>query len=169
MVKVCFFSASPDHFQNTPAVEKLLRHRAYKSALEAKGVKCIMGDFAERTRTYRDGSRFKATWKGHEEKQTDVALALNILNDAYQDVYDRALVVCVDTDQLPTYRMVRSLFPQKALICVSPPKRSHLAEIVAETSGTARIRVSQLEKALFGPVVRQNGAIVAKRPAAYRP
>lgn len=169
IVRVCYFSAAPEHFQNTASVDKLLRHRAYTAALEAKGVECIMGNFAERTRTYRDGARFKATWKGHEEKQTDVALAVNLLNDAYQDVFDRALVVCVDTDQLPAYKMVRDLFPEKKVVCVSPPKRPHLAEIKAATSALARVKTSQLEKSLFGREVRLGGSVVAKRPLAYRP
>ncbi len=170
LVKVCFFSATPDHFQNTASVDKLLRHRAYKAALEAKGVECIMGDFAERTRTYKDPTRnFRASWGGHEEKQTDVAIALNVLSDAYQDVYDRALIVCVDTDQLPTYKMVKSLFPQKHLVCVAPPHRAHHRDLQAAAHSIASIKVSQVEKALFGREVRKGGAVVAKRPSAYQP
>ncbi len=169
VVRVCYFTAAPEHFQNTASVDKLLRHRAYTAALKAKGVECVFGNFAERSRTYKDGRRFRATWVGHEEKQTDVALALNVLNDAYQDVYDRALVISVDADQLPTYRMLRRLFPHKQIICVAPPERPHLAEVKAATSGLARIRVSQLEKALLGREVRLRGAVVARRPSAYRP
>lgn len=169
VVRVCYFTASPDHFQNTVSVDKLLRHRAYVAALRAKGVDCVFGDFAERTRTYKDGRRFRATWVGHEEKQTDVALALNIMNDAHRDLFDRALVVSVDTDQLPTYRFMRTLFPDKAMICVAPPERPHLAEFKAVADGLARIRRSQLQKSLFGREVRRDGRIVARRPTAYRP
>lgn len=169
IVKVCYFTAAPEHFQNTESVEKLLRHRAYTAALEAKGVICIPGSFAERTRLYRGGNQYRATWKHMEEKKTDVALAVHLLNDAYQDVYDRALVICVDTDQVPAYEMVRSQFPEKVVVCVSPPERSHHGEIKAATSGLARIRVSQIEKALFGREVRRGGVVVAKRPARYRP
>jgi hypothetical protein len=169
IVKVYYFTAAPDHFQNTASVDKLLRHRAYTAALEAKGVVCISGSFAERTRTFKGGKQYRSTWTHMEEKKTDVALAINLLNDAYRDVYDRALVVCVDTDQVPVYEMVRSLFPDKQVVCVAPPMRNHHGEIKAATTSLARIKTSQLDKALFGREVRCAGVVVAKRPAAYRP
>lgn len=169
IVKVCYFSAAPEHFQNTASVDKLLRHRAYIAALESKGVEYIAGAFADRTKTYRDGKKFLARWQGHEEKQTDVAIACNILNDAYRDVYDRALLVCLDTDQLPTYKMMKALFPHKPVICVAPPHRAHHQDLQIEAAGIASIKVSQIEKALFGREVRRGGKVIAKRPAAYRP
>jgi hypothetical protein len=169
LVRVYYFTASPDHFQNTKSVDKLLRHRAYTAALRAKGVVCIHGSFAERARTYKGGAQYRATWVHMEEKKTDVALALNVLNDAYLDVYDRAMIICVDTDQVPTYAMVRTLFPHKSIVCVSPPERNHHGEIKAVATSLARIKKSQLDKALFGREVRKAGVVVARRPAAYRP
>ena len=168
IVKVCYFTAAPDHFQNTGSVDKLLRHRAYTTALAAKGVIVVPGSFALRHRIYR-GRNHRVVCQHHEEKKTDVALAVHLLNDAWCDVYDRALVICVDTDQTPASAMVQTHFPDKAVICVSPPERSHHGEIKAVTSGLGRIRVSQVEKALFGAVVRHGGAVVARRPASYRP
>lgn len=169
IVKVVYFTAPPEHFQNTASVDKLLRHRAYTAALESKGVLVIPGSFAPRRSIYR-GKNHKVVCDHHEEKKTDVALAIHLLNDAYQDVYDRALVVCVDTDQVPAYEMVKRNFPHKSVVCVSPPGRKHLGEIKTATGGElGRIKNSQLVQSLFGREVRLGGRLIAKRPPSYRP
>lgn len=78
--------------------------------------------------------------------------------------------MCVDTDQVPAYEMVKRNFPHKAVVCVSPPGRNHLGEIKTATGGElGRIKTSQVAQALFGREVRLRGRLIAKRPLAYRP
>ena len=62
-----------------------------------------------------------ATW--HNEKMTDVNIAVEITKDAHADRFDSALLVTGDGDQVPTIRMVRELSPTKRVICAFPPRR----------------------------------------------
>lgn len=168
VVLVRYFTAFANHFAPTSERDKLLRHRAYVAALAAKGVQVHLGTFAKRDR-YFSGRGYKARWRRYEEKQTDVAIGVRLLDDAYQDRFDRALVVGVDSDLVPAFAAVRAAFPQKSLVSVAPPKRAHHRDIQSVATDTVVIKVSQVEKALFGERVVSGGRVVARRPAAYRP
>jgi uncharacterized LabA/DUF88 family protein len=50
-----------------------------------------------------------------EEKLTDVNLAVHLFRGAVLDEYDKALIISGDTDSIPAIRMVRELFPNKAV------------------------------------------------------
>ena len=112
VVVVRYFSAFANHFSNSPSVDKLLRHRQYVAALQAKGVVCHMGNFARRDRFYR-GKGYRASWRRYEEKQTDVGIASHLLNDANKDVFDEAFVISVDTDLVPVFDLMRIEHPSK--------------------------------------------------------
>lgn len=170
VVFVRYFSALGKHFSGTPKVHRLTRHRAYLRALEAKGVDVQLGNFAKRDMHFGDkGGRYKAKWCRHEEKQTDVGIAVNLIHDAHRNVFDRALVVSLDTDMLPAFRILQSSFPDKVVVCVAPPNRSHHREIQNLGIELASIKVSQIERALFGAKIVSAGACVAVRPSAYKP
>lgn len=54
------------------------------------------------------------TWTDHEEKETDVNLAVYLIDLAYQDAYDRALLFSGDSDLVPAVRLVKRRFPKKS-------------------------------------------------------
>ncbi|MGN6551468.1 MAG: NYN domain-containing protein, partial [Pararhizobium sp.] len=94
------------------------RHRQYVVALEQRDVTVVMGHFKKKDRYCQ---HCRKTSIGHEEKETDVNLALCLLNEAYKDTYDRAYIVSRDSDLKPAMAMVRNEFPQKELFVVAPP------------------------------------------------
>jgi uncharacterized LabA/DUF88 family protein len=169
LVRVCYFSAYADFLKGTEKEASVHRHRAYVAALEAKGVEFIPGNFARRKWDYSGGRRYKAVWRRHEEKQTDVAIAARVIRDAFRDDFDVGLIVSNDSDMVPIFKTLRCEFSQKQVITVSPPGRNHNPALVAEASGHQRINRSQIEKALFGPRVVSGGCVVAHRPRAYAP
>ena len=168
LVKVTYFSAIATYFQNTEHEGRIRRHEAYIRALESKGVECHMGNFAKRDHHYR-GKGYRATWKRREEKQTDVAIAVHVTKDAYENTFDRALIVSLDTDMLPVFRVVKSAFPEKVLVTVAPPNRAHHRELLLLADEKMVIKRSQIVKSLFGPRVTKNGKVVANRPFSYKP
>jgi uncharacterized LabA/DUF88 family protein len=168
IVFVKYFSAVADHFSNTDQVGSLLRHRVYIAALEAKGVICLMGNFAKRDR-YFSGRGYRARWRRYEEKQTDVGIGVHLINDAHNDVFDRAMIVGVDTDLLPAFKVMRDEFPEKLAVCVAPPHRSHHRELQRIASSCEVIKVSQIERSLFGVTVVCGGKVIARRPPSYKP
>ena len=83
------------------------RHRRYVAALEAAGARPIMAHFKNK---YRSCHRCGHSWKAHEEKETDVRLALAVLEDGYDDLYDRAIIVSADSDLVPVIEQARRRF-----------------------------------------------------------
>jgi uncharacterized LabA/DUF88 family protein len=144
-----------------------IRHQEYVKALQASGVTTILGQFKEKD---RHCSSCGTQWKGHEEKETDVSIALYILNEAYKDAYDKALVVSRDSDLKPAVSMVRALFPKKEIVIVAPPNKGHSNDLIAVASGKRKINVRQVEQCLLGPAILDAaGNVIATRPARYAP
>lgn len=72
-------------------------------------------------------------WLRHEEKKTDVNIAVRILDDAYDDRFDKAIVVSGDSDLVPAIQSVYTRFPEKRIIVAFPPKRNSAElKLVAE-------------------------------------
>lgn len=55
-----------------------------------------------------------------EEKRTDVNIAVNMLDDAYQNLCDQFVLVSGDSDLVPAVRMIRDRFPDKKVIVYIP-------------------------------------------------
>lgn len=105
LVKTSYFSAYA-----TWMADAYYRHRQYVSALKTTSVVCHMARFSEKTARCRACG---STWKAHEEKETDVHFSLTFLEDAIDDVFDRAIIISADSDHVPAVRRVRSRFPGK--------------------------------------------------------
>ncbi len=159
---VYYFSA----FANWLPQEKA-RHKEYVAALECVGVTTVMGHFKEKDRHCPKCSH---GWKGHEEKETDVNIAIYLLNEAYKDTYDKALVVSRDSDLKPAICMVRNVFPGKEVIVVAPPHLGHSVDLIGVASGKRKITKTQLEKCLLPAMLTDvHGNLLATRPAKYDP
>ena len=55
-------------------------------------------------------------------EETDVNIAINMLNDAYQDRCERFVLESGRSDLVPVLNMVRDLFPQKEIIVYVPAR-----------------------------------------------
>ena len=150
--------------------DALIRHRAYISALEAEGVTAVLGNFKEKERKC---FTCHANWKGHEEKETDVNIALYLLDGAYQNIYDRALILSADSDLVPAIRMVRQRFPEKSVRLLLPVRRTNSAELrraVGDPNGVREIKQMHLERCLLPESISDNnGNIIVRRPTEYDP
>ena len=58
-----------------------------------------------------------------EEKKTDVNMAVRLLEDAFDDRFDLAIVVSADSDLVPPIEAVRRRFPSKRVVVAFPPQR----------------------------------------------
>jgi hypothetical protein len=163
LVKVAYFSAfatwRPDAYS---------RHRQYVAALKNSGVECHMARFSEQTaRCAKCGT----TWKRHEEKETDVHFSLTFLEDAIDDVFDRAIVISADSDHIPAIRKIKTRLPRKQLFAATPPGRHKNARGISSAchSGT-NITPGRVARNLFpSKVVDATGQPVTTRPTEYDP
>lgn len=143
------------------------RHEQYVAALRATGITVILGQFKDKPRSCQACG---ARWTQHEEKETDVNLALYLVNEAYRDSYDRAYLVSRDSDLRPAVAMVRGLFPAKEVYIVAPPELGHSNDLINVATGKRKILRRQIEDCLFPEFVRDGGGtVVAHRPGKYAP
>lgn len=147
-----------------------MRHQQYVEALKAAGVTPVMGRFKEKDAFCKN---CRKPYKTHEEKETDVNIALQLLNEAYKDNYDEAFIVSRDSDLTPAIRMVLQEFPNKKVKVISPPNAGHSKEIgqLVGKNKLASIKPIHLERSLFGATVTDpdSGIVVARRPISYDP
>jgi uncharacterized LabA/DUF88 family protein len=112
-------------------------------------------------------------WIAHEEKETDVNIALQMLDDAYRDRFDRALLVSADSDLAPPIRMVLDRFPKKRIRVITPIGRSHSWALVNAAGGlksSKKLGRAHLDMSLLPEQITDaKGNVIATRPDSYDP
>ena len=63
-----------------------------------------------------------AIWDTHEEKMTDVNIAVELLGDAQDDSFDTAIILSGDSDLTTAVQAVRRRYPDKRVIIAFPPR-----------------------------------------------
>jgi uncharacterized LabA/DUF88 family protein len=161
--KVFYFSAFAEHLNESSQK----RQQAYIRALELRGVQLVLGHFKNKDRRCPDCS-YK--WIGHEEKATDVNIALRLLDLAYRNEFDRAILITNDSDLAPAIELVRLRFPIKRITTIVPPHRYHSNELIRASSDKSKIRVEHLERCLLPENMSDaSGLITIRRPQEYDP
>ncbi|MBI5724829.1 MAG: NYN domain-containing protein [Planctomycetes bacterium] len=101
------------------------------------------------------------------EKMTDVNIATQLMTDAYENIYDMAMLVSADSDLTGPVEAVRTLFPAKRVVVAFPPDRvSKQLKLVASayfTIGRDTIAHSQ-----FPDEVRKPDGFILRRPLKWR-
>ena len=160
---VRYFSAKllPDY---TPAA-RLERQDAYLQALSTlPKVDIQYGLHIPQTITCRHCG---ATSRTYEEKMTDVNIAVALLEDAHDDLYDAAILISADSDLTRPIEIVRQKYADKRVIAAFPPKRhsQRLRNVANESFTLGRKRIAQSQ--LPDPVAKPDGYPVHK-PARWR-
>lgn len=158
VVSVTYFSAFPK--EPNKAVS-LIRHRAYRDALIATGVECVMGRYTDRPCRCK---KCRQDFIAQEEKETDVNIGIRIIADAYKGRYDVCYLISADTDFTPAIQMLVSDFPKKRFVTVSPPSRGHPQKFLELAERKLKITQQTIEMCLLPERV---GTVV--RPPAYDP
>ncbi len=116
-----YFSALAHHLEaSNPDVTN--RHRAFLECLEATGVEVVLNRFKRKTiRCKHCGKRFSR----YEEKETDVALAVKLVEVLAEDACDTVVLVTGDTDLAPALRTANRLFPSKSVAFAFPYGRKN--------------------------------------------
>lgn len=139
------------------------RQNTYIEALQCHGARCQYGHYLEKTRTCR---KCQATWLDYEEKMTDVNIAIQMMADAFDNVFDTALVISGDSDLTTPIRRIRERFPEKRVIIAFPPKR-HSAELKRVANGHLTIGEDKLRSSQLPDTVTKPGGFVLTRPNTW--
>ncbi len=144
--------------------EAAARHRQYVKALKHAGVVCVMGHFKDSKRRCKN---CKAEWIQHEEKETDVNIAVHLVADAFQDNFDKAILITADSDLAPAIKIVKTHIPQKNIFVASPPGRFGHARVLKPRF---EITKGRIKKCLLPAYVeKENGEYLFERPLEYEP
>jgi uncharacterized LabA/DUF88 family protein len=101
--------------------DKIARHQVLVKALRTVGVKIILGKFKNKDHQCRVCKRHYSTF---EEKQTDVNIAITLLECAIKNEFDAAIIVSGDSDLIPAIEAVKRTFPSKEIGLVVPIGRA---------------------------------------------
>lgn len=96
---------------------KVARHQLYIKALEETGVAVIYGEFKQRDKFC---NLCRQKFQTHEEKRTDINIALTLVIQAINHTYDKAIIISGDTDLIPAIQTVQHNFPEKQIGVVIP-------------------------------------------------
>lgn len=109
-------------------------------------------------------------WESHEEKETDVNLALALLDMAYKDFYDHAFILSRDSDLAPAINKVKQNFPQKKITVFAPYNYFHSSELIKGADARKTIKLKHFSTSFFpSDVYDAGGNLVATRPVEYDP
>jgi uncharacterized LabA/DUF88 family protein len=109
-----------------------------------------------------------ATWTSYEEKETDVNIAVALMEIAATSTIDTVLLVSADSDLCPAVRSAQKVNPGLTIVPAFPPHRrsGELRALLpsAFVIGETRLRQSQLPTAVHDPITGKKYA----RPAYWR-
>lgn len=162
-MRVAFFSAL-----NTWDGEKRARHLNSIDALEHLGVHVVLSKFDKVSRYCHQYERF---CDARQEKQTDVAIAVELMSDCYEAGIERVLLITADSDQIPIVKRLRERFPHLIVYLIAPPKRLSVArDLGKHCNGISELTRGRLFQHLLPAEIRDSrGSLVAARPAKYAP
>ena len=147
----------------TPAA-RVERQNAYLQALSSlPKVRIQYGFHTAKTITCRHCGE---TIRTYEEKMTDVNIAVALLQDAHDDLYDVAILISADSDLTAPIEVVRQNYANKPVLVRFPPNRIS-RDLRAAASGSSRIGRDLLrDSQLPDPVAKPDGYPVHK-PARW--
>lgn len=105
-----------------------------------------------------------AVQETYEEKMTDVNIAVELMGDAQDDVFDTAIVISGDSDLAGPIEAIRRRYQEKRVVAAFPPNRVsiRLNQAVNASFVIGRRRISA--SLLPDRVVKPDGYVLAKPP-----
>jgi uncharacterized LabA/DUF88 family protein len=97
---------------------------------------------------------------------TDVNIAVELMQDAFQDRFDTATLISADSDLVGPVVGVQKLFPEKRVVAACPPGRFSVNLCQAATAHF-RIGRASIAKSLFPETVLTASGFALKRPASW--
>lgn len=136
----------------------------YVKALQFVGITPIFGAFRMKDIKCRVCHKW---YKNHEEKQTDVNIAIKLFQTATMDVWDSALIISGDSDLIPAIEAVKKTFPAKQ-IGVAIPIGRRAEELKQVTDFHRKVKPKHLQSCQFNDEITIDHNIVLKRPEKWK-
>jgi len=138
LIKVYYFSAIASWLKDSSA-----RHKKFIKANKSFGVTPVLGHFKKKGRQCKKCS---AKWSEHEEKQSDVNLAIYLVKHACLNNFDKAFVISADSDLCPPIDFVINDCKKEVEILI-PPNRY---KITSELHN--KVKAYKIKKSIWKPI-----------------
>lgn len=153
-----------------------LDQQAYVDALQTLSkVEVILGEMKKKRRQCKVRNCSHAAprfWEEHEEKHTDVSIAISIVDDVYRGTYDKIILVTADTDLVPALRMAKLIRPQQHVtLCIPALDKDRIngAKSLAQYADrTTRVDSEAFLKAQFPARFVGTEGQIHEKPSQWR-
>lgn len=150
LLKVVFCTAVPAHLPGSRD-----RHNTFNAAQRAHNVTVITGHHVH------DGEKWN-------EKQSDINVALHLMLDGVDNLYDMAILLSADSDQAATAKLFRERFPDKKLLGVAPPNKSVPNKVQPYCFAHFALSEATMERCIMSEQVQGRKGLIT-RPGEYAP
>jgi uncharacterized LabA/DUF88 family protein len=144
---------------------KMFRHKCFVMVQTDEGVKPIFGKFKRKDINCKASCKAKfGIW---QEKQTDVNIAVRLVELARLNAFDKVLIVSGDSDLVPAIKLVREIYPEKHIATVVPIGRKG-EEIEGAAHSKFAMTEDHLKRSNLPPVVKlKKLGISVQRPVSW--
>jgi len=155
-----FHSVEPLGQRQTPA------SLAYINAIQHTGVTVHLGTFDRPSKFCWEKDGY---CRNFQEKKTDVAIAVSLIADGFENHYDKAFLISADSDHVPLAERFTASLPHKRLFLIAPPNRLTEARELAQKIGSPfHLTKGLINQHLLPPELRtESGKLIVARPVKY--
>jgi len=171
--KILFFTAYT--IWNT---DKIKRHKKYITALSSKGIEIVKGNFKKVEKKFRKDKMKviessvsdselpdELVFQTYEEKETDVNIAVKILEYADTELYDRFYIISGDSDFIPAIKSAKKNYRKIEFINILPIESSgySLGQVCDDQ---LKIEEKHLKSSLLEDEIKI-GKLIIKKPSKW--
>jgi uncharacterized LabA/DUF88 family protein len=98
-----------------------------------------------------------------EEKETDVNIAISLVEDAVGDHYDTAILLSGDSDLIPAIKAAKRLAAPKRVIVAFPPSRIS-KELKQVADGFLHVGINKVRNSQLPEQVVNRAGVTLSRP-----
>lgn len=143
---------------------KRINQNSFLEALAARGsIEIEYGTYREKRLQCNGCNRINYV---PNEKQTDVNIAVRLIEDAINDRFDMAILISGDSDLVPSLKCLKSNFPYKQVIVAFPPKR-HSRELRKLSNGQIHFAEADLRDSQMPDTVKRADGFTWTRPSGW--
>lgn len=157
---IYYFSALAEHIK---PLSVMARHNVFIRALKSTGIKVRLGRFKSKNSYCR---LCKKTSKRYEEKETDVAIAVEMMRLCLTNEVDTIVLMTGDTDLAPAVRSVIESCPDKQIWFCFPYRRQN-KELEKVAHGHFSMKIKQIRKHQFPAIIEHEGSKDIIKPESW--
>lgn len=165
LVVVNYFTARPKSSGKRIRQDMLMN---CNKAISGNLLKLYYGKYQDKSMKCRADDGCGKEYMHWEEKQSDVSLAIKIVEDCHNKICDKVILVSGDSDFLPPLKLMKKYYPQIELAVFFPPCKytSSIVNLGVNTLGLDRNK-SRWNQALLPEIIELENGKKYRKPTEW--